>query len=998
MKNLIVLALVVLNLTALAQSDLTVQLYDLQMIETVSGVNVILDQPETGFQRERVSDELGFARFNVPRAGRYRIYIGEHPEYANVDTNYVDIRANQSASLSLFIYKAQSVELDQAVISEGRNMVTALNTRNAEVASSLSAREIEEVPIEGRDITRALFRLPNITQATGFYPEAPNVAINGANPLFTNYLIDGMDNNENFLGGQRFAIPVGFTDNITVLTNNFSPEFGLTANGVINITTKSGSNRQTGEVFYLTRPGAVLDAESPYAQRDLSGNQVKDGFQRHQAGFGLGGALVQDKTFYYINAEYTRDIKDNLLNSPQLGVNTTVRGQNEFTYLSGRIDHRWSNRHHSMLRVNAGLVGIERQGGGLDGGVTFNSAGNTQTRNSLNVAFRHSYYGEDWVSETNYLYGRFLWDYADPNNPDDPNVSVLDPQEQTIAVLGHPGFRFRELENTQQIHQKFTFYKGRHTLKAGAQVKASTFSLFGGGNPNGSYTVKLTEDQLIALAATNPGADLGVGAIPSDAEVLNYAVELRQSAFDGTQNIYSVYFEDQIDVNERLNLNLGVRYDYDDLSRGGGSDGDMNNIAPRLSFNYKLSPRSAIRGGYGLFYEKILYAIYSDALQFNSNSADYQAQIAQLVNLGILPDDTDIAAVTNAGNVAANVSGVDYLEGPLASELQDQREQIFQNELRILNPNGYDNPYSHQFTLGYQYQIDDNTLFYVDLVHNQSENLFRLRDLNAPEAYPIDPDNVEVRPQDEADLTRPVPIFNDENGIYSIVQGDTLRGISRNVMMTEAAGRSRYWAASFTLNKDRGEDKVSYRLVYTLSRLENNTEDINFRAMDANNFENEWGPSINDRTHVINGFLTWYPIRNFSATLATLLQSGQPINRIPDATLYGTTDLNGDGRSFGDAYVGNSDRAPGEDRNSDRLPWSTTFDVNLQYNIPIAEGQRIAITASVFNALNAENLSGYSNNATQSNQIQVGPADSGLLVRRNAAPPRQFQFGLRYTF
>jgi len=67
------------------------------------------------------------------------------------------------------------------------------------------------------------------TQATGFFPEAPNVSINGANSLYTNYLIDGMDNNEQFLGGERFQIPLGFTQNVTVLTNNFSAEYGLTA-------------------------------------------------------------------------------------------------------------------------------------------------------------------------------------------------------------------------------------------------------------------------------------------------------------------------------------------------------------------------------------------------------------------------------------------------------------------------------------------------------------------------------------------------------------------------------------------------------------------------------------------------------------------------------------------------------------------------------------------------------------------------------------------------
>jgi hypothetical protein len=274
-----------------------------------------------------------------------------------------------------------------------------------------------------------------------------------------------------------------------------------------------------------------------------------------------------------------------------------------------------------------------------------------------------------------------------------------------------------------------------------------------------------------------------------------------------------------------------------------------------------------------------------------------------------------------------------------------------------------------------------------------------LRDLNAPSAFPNnDQENVEVRTQQEADLTRPVPIFSDESGSYSIAGVDTLRGIGRNVVMTETAGQSRYWAASFNLQKSRLDDDFSYRLSYTLSQLRNNTEDINFRAEDANNFENEWGPSINDRSHVISGFFTWYAFDGLSVNMATLMQSGQPINRIPDAALYGTTDLNGDGRSFGDAYVGNSDRSPGETRNSDRLPWATTFDTGIQYQVPFGSGHKLEIRADVFNIFNTENLSGYSNNATQSNQIQVGPESSGQLVRKNSSPPRQIQFTIRYLF
>jgi hypothetical protein len=227
------------------------------------------------------------------------------------------------------------------------------------------------------------------------------------------------------------------------------------------------------------------------------------------------------------------------------------------------------------------------------------------------------------------------------------------------------------------------------------------------------------------------------------------------------------------------------------------------------------------------------------------------------------------------------------------------------------------------------------------------------------------------------------------------INGEVVTGVARNVVVSESEGEAEYYAASFNLQKDRGDDNFSWRLIYTLSRLRNNTEDINFKAQNSNDFASEWGPGINDRTHVINAIYQYFPCKGLGISAAALIQSGQPINRIPNASIYGTSDLNGDGRSFGDAYVGNSDRQPGESRNSDRLPWSNTLDLSAEYQIGKSG---IFLRADVFNVFNAVNLSGYSNNATQSNQVQVGPASGGLLVRRNAAPPRQFQFSLRYAF
>ena len=997
MKYLYVLVMLCFVSMSFAQQDFTVSVIDTETNQPIPNIDIKLTNQARGISIVQQTNAQGKTIFrSIPTLNGYQVFFEGNSDFGPNFTELIDVRSNQNPNVQLQLSSSIGNEqnLEEVMIT---NVSSAkINRRDAEVSFELKAEEIEEIPVEGRDITRVLYRLPNVTQATGFFPEAANVSINGGNSLFTSYLIDGMDNNENFLGGQRFAIPAGFVKDITVFSSNYSAEQGLTSNGIVDVTTKSGTNETTGEVFFVSRPGPVIDGTSQFAQRDLSGNQVKDGFARYQAGVGIGGALVQDKTFYYFNFEHTTDVKDNLLNVPQLGVTETVQGTNYFDYFSVKLDQIWTSNFRSSLRANVGFVGIERQGGGLDGGVQFESAGNTQERNSINIALKNSYNLGLLSAETNVQYSRFRWNYASPNNPDSPQVTVQNPGNQVIGILGHPGFTFDQLENTIQFQQKFKYYIDNHTLKAGVNFISSDHVLFGGGNPNGNYTVRLNQTQLDDLSNSGLNANFGINDVPSDVEVVNYSVELRPTSFGKTHNKTSLYIEDLWSATERLNLTLGLRYDYDNLSKGGSDEGDYNNIAPRFNFNYELNDRSVVRGGYGLAYEKINYAIYSDALQQNTNSADYRAQIQEFVDQGILPADTNIDAVTFAGNIAANLSNVDYLDGPSAAALQDQREGAFSNERRILNPNGYDNPYSHQFSLGYQLQVDDDKLFFVDVYHNRGENLLRLRNLNAAAEFPInaDFDPEDVRTLTEADATRPVPIVD---GV-GIINGQEVSGVARNVVMSETEGKSRYYAASFNYQKTRGTDDYAYRVNYTLSSLENNTEDINFRPQDANNYGSEYGPSINDRRHNINGIFNYYPFKGTTLTVASLLQSGQPINRIPDVAIFGTTDLNGDGSAFGDAYQGNSDRSPGEARNSDRLPWSFNFDLGIQHQFKLTEGTRLELRADIFNVFNVENLSGYSNNATQSNQIQPGPASSGVFIQRNAGPPRQFQFGARYLF
>ncbi len=85
---------------------------------------------------------------------------------------------------------------------------------------------------------------------------------------------------------------------------------------------------------------------------------------------------MKDQTFFYVNLEHTTDFKDNLLDAP--GVRATLDGRNHLTYASARVDHRWSERWRSTVRLNANRVHLDNQGGGLTGGVRFASAASTE--------------------------------------------------------------------------------------------------------------------------------------------------------------------------------------------------------------------------------------------------------------------------------------------------------------------------------------------------------------------------------------------------------------------------------------------------------------------------------------------------------------------------------------------------------------------------------------------------------------------------------------------
>ena len=991
-----------ISTTIHAQINFKLKVIDGLLEQPVKNYIVKLKEVKSDALYEATSNNEGIAIFtNLPAPGKYVVITSQNQNYVPLDENIIISQNNQFTTF--YLEQLKSSRLDEVIVNGNKR--TAINRKDATVSSYITKTEIEAMPVEGRDITKSFIRLPNVTSATLGYNESPQIAINGGNPIFTNYLIDGMDNNERFLGNVKFNTPFGFTESATILTNNYSVEYGNTTNGIVNVSTRSGTNQFSGEVFYLTRPGKIIDSKSSFAALDLYGNPVKDGFQRQQLGIGFGGAIKKDKTFYYLDFEQTDDIKDNLLNSPSLGINETVRGKNYFSYGSAKIDQYWNKNLHSSLRANVGSFDIDIQAGGLTGGVLFPSAGSTQKNRTYLIALKNDYkISGKLTGETNFQTSYFRWDYRDTPLYGQPGVTVQSPTGLTIANLGPQNYIFDDKEYTQQFQQKFKFNIGKHAFKAGVEFTSSNFKLLGAGNSNGFYTVRLNQAQMDSIKALNLGSKFDVRNIPANVQVVNYLVDLDKKIFGTTQNVFNIYVEDNIAVSNKLNISLGLRYDYDNLSKGGGTKGDLNNLGPRTSFNYKLDENDVIRGGIGRFYDKIKYSVTSDNLQFSNNSANFKLQLKELQRLGKLDPNADLDRITHDGNLKAffdQGSAPAYLQGPTAAQAMGSRESQSAANYRIKNPNGYQNPYSDQYALGYERKITNELSFITDLVYIATNNLFRITNLNAASSYPLDdPATAVVRTTTAANLTRPVPIKTVNGQFVATINGTDYSGIARDVFMTETKGKGRYAAINLSLVKAKGvDDKISYRFVYTLSQYKTDDEGINVRADNNNDFGAEYALGDNDRTHVFSGLITWYVIKDLTLTPTILFQSGQPITRYADATKFGgVTDLNGSGElSYTNA--GPADYQPGEKRNGGgRLPSSTTFDFSAKYKININRKPAIEISADIYNLLNTENLSGYATARANNNTVQIGPSSNNTIVKRGSAPPRQFQFGVRYLF
>jgi hypothetical protein len=904
------------------------------------------------------TDAQGRFRLMVPTAAAGTVTfaaVGFSPEALSVSMLPAGAVREIAVTLApLYILNALTV-----VAQPGRPL---LNTDDATTGGAVEREELEALPTDQRDPLSLLFNIPGIAQSTGFFGDAPPLSINGSNSLYTHYTLDGLDNNEGFLGGPRVEFPLGGLAREEALVNTYSTEHGRSSNGVINLISRAGSNQTHGEIFGYWRPGRPFDARNKIPEggdADVIERQ-QDGFRRFQLGGGISGPIARDRTFAALAAEYTNENEDRIGSTALTAfVGTELR---EKVKLFGRVDHGWSPSQTTTLRAAFSHVNRAGNGSGL---VTPEADITTRRIGSLTaLTHRSAISGGRASNAASVQLGTFRW-YFPPTESDftRPQVTVVSPDGVTTeAVVGSSNFIFDEKEIQLQFRDVFETRLGdRHTLRVGTDLISAWFELAGAQtNPNGAYVVY--NDGNI----TRSGEFLSIDDIPSDVRVRSYTIDANPQQVDLTQTLVGAFIEDRWRISPSLVVRAGLRWDYDDITSRGESDPDLNNLQPRVSFNWLRTPRSVVRGGVGLYTGKFPYAIYSDAVQFGPNGN---------------------ATVTFDEGTAFPPPA--YGQGPTAADLAALQGQLPPREERRAFALGLEQPRSWQATLGWQQQFDDAWAISIDAVWADTRNLPRSLDLNAIS-----------RPLTAADSVDQTTAFGDP-----FRPDAPATGSYRRLTTTDAGGRARYYGLYTTVRR-RLSESWSVDANWIWSRAQNDTEDINFNAYQANCFSedmvdavtgalcnsHEWADAINDRRHkvTLRSVYTW--AGQVRLSVIGDFQTGQPVNRVAFFR-----DLDGSGGIFGNGFVGNSDRFLGVNRNSERLPSFFNLSAGVAYLLDTRFGG-LEFRADVFNAFNGTEWGNFANGIPGGgSRTQVGRMGD-LVVLRSPGPPRQVQFSARYVF
>jgi hypothetical protein len=267
----------------------------------------------TGVSQTVTSDAQGQFVFPDVHLGQYKIRATASGFSESVtDTFTVTVNARQRVDVIL-----QAGSVSETVTVSGA--ATQLESETSDTGTVISQTEVHNLPLNGRAYADLATLVPGVRRNTlenqSVTSRDASFNVNGQRSEFNNFLLDGLDNNAYGTSNQGFsnqAIPPSpdAINEFRVETNNYSAEFGRASGAVINVSINSGSNQFHGRVWEYNR-NTSLNAEGPFLPpvNVLTGKRQVPVLIRNQFGGALGGPILKDKLFFFIDYEGNRQVQ-----------------------------------------------------------------------------------------------------------------------------------------------------------------------------------------------------------------------------------------------------------------------------------------------------------------------------------------------------------------------------------------------------------------------------------------------------------------------------------------------------------------------------------------------------------------------------------------------------------------------------------------------------------------------------------------------------------------
>ena len=288
----------------------------------VPGVTVTLTNVATNLARETTTNSAGLYVFPQVSLGTYRIEA-TLAGFKTALVEEVQVELGTPANVDIIV---EVGVVTQTVVVTAAQTQSVVNEVNAEINTNLNREQVKELPLNGRNVTQLALTQAGVTSPGG----TRSAAINGARGSFNNFTLDGINNQDTFIRTDALfgIIPVqeSFIEEVSITTANADVDAGL-GSSQTQFVTRSGGNAYHGEVFYYHRNDA-LNATNYF---NNAAGIDKERVFIHQFGFNVGGPILKDRLFFFVNYEEERSpgsasvVRDVLTDSARAGNFSYVR-------------------------------------------------------------------------------------------------------------------------------------------------------------------------------------------------------------------------------------------------------------------------------------------------------------------------------------------------------------------------------------------------------------------------------------------------------------------------------------------------------------------------------------------------------------------------------------------------------------------------------------------------------------------------------------------------